>query len=121
MQNYVITWESAVDIVNFPNAKTTYDVNIEVFEDASPTKRPKKFSLVSEIPYLDLSHYLYDVPPYTRFKVIIRSKTNWAMSREIAVKIFYTSGTSASKPKNFRVFWYPIEKVNTLQRNSTIN
>ena len=114
MQNKILAWDNPVDVINFPGVNTSYEVGIEVFEDASTNMIANKISLISDIPNLDVGHYLNDVAPYTRFRVMLRSKTNWAMSSERAVKEFFTSGISASEPGNFRAFWSPVEEVENL-------
>ena len=67
--------------------------------------------LESENPSLNLNEFLANVPSYTKFTLELMSKTKWAVSRETAFREFYTKGSSASEPRNFRVFWFPVEKV----------
>ena len=70
-----------------------------------------KIRLEVEKPTLNLTEFLANVPSYTKFKLDLISKTKWAISRETAFKEFFTKGSSASEPRNFRVFWFPVEKV----------
>ena len=67
--------------------------------------------LESENPSLNLNEFFANVPSYTKFTLELMSKTKWAVSRETAFREFYTKGSSASEPRNFRVFWFPVEKV----------
>ena len=106
-----MAWQAPDDVVNFPNAKTTYEVIIEIFENVALMSSTKEISLTTELLTLDLSQYLNGVPPYTKIRVSLRPKTRWAISRKIATAVFHTTGTQASEPRNFRIFWSPMEKV----------
>ena len=117
-QTNVLTWKTSANTVNFPGSKTTYVANLEIFEPIStPTTFTRKITLRSKIPTIDLSPYLNETTPYTNFRVSLRAKTKWSMSRNIETKNFYTMGKSASPPRNFRVFWSPVEKVTTLKHH----
>ena len=107
-QTNVVKWKDSVETITFPGAKTTYEVNIEIFSSFGATK---KLRLESELPVLNLAEYLNYVPPYTKFKLELISKTKWAISHKKVTKEFFTTGSSASEPRDFRVFWFPVEKV----------
>ena len=110
-QTNVLAWEVADKIVNFPHAKITYEVNVEIFDNLMPMIGNRKIILRLETNSVDLSQHLSGLQPFTKFRVSLRSKTKWATSSDIASTYFHTSGKPASKPRNFRVFWSPIEKV----------
>ena len=104
-----LKWKVEENKLNFPGAQTTFDINFELFQDASLSGR--KISFTTSDYRLDLRKYLNEVPPHTRFGIDIRSKTKWAASKNTIIKYFHTSGEPASNPQNFRVFWSPTEKV----------
>ena len=97
--------------MNFPGAEVKYEAHVELFMKSGASHKNSKIKLESEKPPLNLTEFLANVPSYTKFRLELISKTKWAVSREAAVREFFTKGSSASKPRNFRVFWFPVEKV----------
>ena len=104
-----LTWKVEENKLNFPGAQTTFDISFELFQNSSLSGR--KISFTTSDYLLDLRKYLGEVPPHTPFGIDMRCKTKWAASKNTIIKYFHTSGEPASNPKNFRVFWSPIEKV----------
>ena len=104
-----LTWKVEENKLNFPGAQTNFDINFELFQNSSLSR--SKITFTTSENRLDLRKYLNEASPHTRFGIDIRSKTKWAASKNTIIKYFHTSGEPASNPKNFRVFWSPIEKV----------
>ena len=110
-QTNIVRWNVTNNSVNFPGAKIKYEARIKLFSKSGVSNQNSKIKLDSEKPLLNLTEILANLPSYTKFRFELISKTNWAISHETAVKEFFTKGSSASEPRNFRVFWFPVEKV----------
>ena len=109
-QTNKLSWQESSNTINFPNAKSNYEVILEIFEDTSSMMSTRKISLRSELPTINLTEYLSPLPPHTKFSVNLWSRTSWALSRQSQKTYFYTQGIPASPPEHFRVFWSPVEK-----------
>ena len=89
-------------------------MNIEVFPSTESLKKSsKKIKLETESTILNVTNFLAEFPPYTKFRFELMAKSKWALSNGKVLKDFFTSGEPASEPRNFRAFWFPAEKVVT--------
>ena len=113
-QTYMLTWRPSINTVNFPNASVLYEGSVEILPLGNKGTERRKISFWSDIPSIYLAQQLNGSLPYTKLSVNLRSKTRWAKSYEVTSTILYTAGKPASPPRNFRVFWSPVQKVNIL-------
>lgn len=112
LQTNIVSWGSSKSSVNFPGTKTMYQVNIEAFPSMENlNKSPKMIKVETESTNMNVTDFLAELPPYTKFRFELIAKSKWALSHHKTSKYFFTSGAPASEPRYFRAFWFPVEKV----------
>ena len=76
-------------------------------------KPSEEIKVETESTNLNVTDFLADLPAYTKFRIELIAKSKWSLSHHKKSKYFFTSGAPASEPRNFRAFWFPVEKVGT--------